>query len=123
MTTRCCSPPLNVEKSRVANASVPVAARASRAMEMSAWPLDLERTQVRVAAHQRKFEHRVIERRMRVLRDHRDPPGQRRAAPCRDSATPSSATDPLVGRKHPREQPEQRRLAGSVGSEDAEPGA
>ena len=47
---------------RSSNASVPVAASAPRAIAKSRRSLDLERAEMRIAAHQHDFEHRVVER-------------------------------------------------------------
>ena len=67
------------ERPRSSRCAVPVAASASRAIAMIGRPLDLERAEMRVAAHHRDFEHAVVERQLRFLRHHRHPPRDRRA--------------------------------------------
>ena len=81
MMTRCFSPPLSVENGRSSSASAPVASSACRAISMSRRAFHGERPEVREAAHQRHLEHAVVERRMQLLRDHRDALRQRASRP------------------------------------------
>ena len=78
MTTRCFSPPDSVLNRRDCEMTVPVA-RSARARWRDRRAFDLERAEVRIAAHRRHFEHRVLEGELRLLRNHRHAPRHRRA--------------------------------------------
>ena len=80
-------------------------------------PLDRERAEVRIAPHQHDFEHAVFEREVRLLRHDRHAPRdlgsrQRRERRCR------RATRCRAAAARSRQQPQQRRLAGSVRTDD-----
>ena len=78
MMTRCFSPPLRVAKGRASKPAVPVAASAA-APARNPGALDLERAEMRVAAHQDHFEDGVVERQVRFLGHDRHAPRQHRA--------------------------------------------
>ena len=79
MITRCFSPPLSVANGRASNPAVPVASSARARQLVVPRAFDLERAEVRIAPHQHDFEHRVVEREVRLLRHDRHAPRQQRA--------------------------------------------
>ena len=117
MTTRCFSPPLSVANGRASSAAVPVAASASRAIARSAGAFELERPEVRIAAHQHHVDDAEIERRLRFLRNDRHAPRQLARAVSPAIGRPSSSTWPHLRLQHARQQLQQRRLARSVRAE------
>ena len=72
MTTRCFSPPLSVANGRVSSAAVPVARERVARDLLIGGAFELERAEVRVAAHQHHVEHAEVEGRVRFLRHNRD---------------------------------------------------
>ena len=119
MITRCFSPPLSVENMRASSGQ-----RAGRRQRGSrqrdvARSLDLERAEVRIAAHQDDFEHAVFERELRLLRHDRHAPRDLTARERRERRA-IEAHAALLRLARPREQPQQGRLAGSVRADDAD---
>ena len=79
---------------------------------------ELERSEVRVPAHQDHFHDRVVEGRVRLLRDDCDAP--RQFPPGKHTERTSAEQDgPPVRGDHPGKQVEQRGLAAAVGAEQA----
>ena len=77
---------------------------------------DLEGAQVRIPPHQHDFEHRVVEREMRLLRHDRHLAGELR--PRNSAQVAAVQPDRAAGRcERAGQQPEQRRLASAVGAE------
>ena len=119
MMTRCFSPPLSVRNARSASARVPVASSAASRDGQIVRPLDFERAEVRIAAHQHDLEHGVVEGERRFLRHDGDPPRERRR-PERSHVLAVEPDDSRLGLESPRQQPQQRGLAGSVRPENAD---
>ena len=119
MMTRCFSPPLSVENGAILERqSAGRLERLPRDRDVRR-AFDGERAEMREAAHQRHLEHGVVERRMELLRDHRDALRQRAPRP---SSHGLAVEQDLAGRRRqqPSEQLDQRRLARAVRPEDAD---
>ena len=81
--------------------------------------LEVALGRVRIAPHQDQLLDRERELGRHALRDHGDPARELGRAPVRQR--PPLEEDPAgVGRKHPGEQADQRRLAGAVRAEHAD---
>jgi hypothetical protein len=74
---------------------------------------------VRIAPHQDQLLDRERELGRHALRDHGDLPRELGRAPVRQRP-PLEEDRAGVGREHPREQADQRRLAGAVRAEHAD---
>ena len=116
MMTRCFSPPLSVWKPRSARCRVPVDSSASNAVSMSLGVSDFERAQMRISSHERDLEDAVVEGQCVSC----GTTAHRRATNAAASETDSRHRAGLrhVGGQRPRQQPQQRRLARSVGTEN-----
>ena len=79
---------------------------------------NLERAEVRIAAHQDDFDHAVIEREHRFLRHDGQPAGQRSS---RERRHVGAAQPDLTGRgpQRPGDQPQQRGLSRPVRPQDS----
>ena len=119
ITTRCFSPPLKVANARVSSA---VRARGTQRVArdlLVGGALELERAEVRVAAHQHHVEHAEVEGRVRVLGHDRDPAGEisPRQLLDRPSVEPHASGERF---QDARDDAQQRRLAGAVRTEQAD---
>src|SRR3954468_2055336 len=81
-----------------------------------AGPFELERAQVRIAAHQHHFDDREVERRPGLLRNHRKPPCDLAPGEPGDRA-PVQPHLAHLRLEHASQQLQQRRLARAVRSE------
>ena len=89
-----------VEQTRLEMKRAGCAQRVARNLEIVG-AFDLERAQMRIAAHHRHLEHRVLEGELRLLRHHRHPPRDVAARGIVRRSTPSSRRDPPAGCNSP----------------------
>ena len=123
MTTRCFSPPLSVLNRRCSSSPVPVAReRIARDGEI-ARPFELEQPEMRMPAHQHHLEHGVLEGELRLLRHHRNPLSDRRAATAGRAAHRRAAPSQRVGRRVPLSSRSSVVLPDPFGPEDADDAA
>ena len=120
MITRCFSPPLSVANDRDSSAAVPVARNASRAISRSRRSLELERSKMRIAAHQHHVDHAEVERRLRFLRHDAPRAAPAPAAACRATGSAVEQHAARVGAQHAGDDSHQRRLARSIRAEQAD---
>jgi ABC-type polar amino acid transport system ATPase subunit len=80
---------------------------------------DFEGAEVRIPAHHRDFGDRVVERKLRLLRDDRDAAREKRPR-TRCERLPVECHRSAVRPPRPRQQPQQRRLAAAVRAENAD---
>ena len=119
ITTRCFSPPLSVANDRDSSARCR-SPRARRGRSQIARALELERAEMRIAAHQHHVEDGEVERRVRFLRRRPRCGARDRAGSSRRSA--GRRARPRRTRRQRCRQIRRRsvRLAGAVRAEKAD---